>query len=120
MLLRGWWERCGLPKKGMQGGLAEWSLSRYSPKFLVLAISLRNSSRTVVVRELTCDHVRESRCMGAVPRAEMMEVRVEKLFIARHFWKSQSDRTGGGGSGSHTSATITKCLMTYTRFLTSD
>ena len=74
-----------IPKKGMQGGFAEWSLSRYSPKFLVLAINLRNSSRTVVVRELTCDHVRESLCIGAVPSADMIEVKVEKLFMARHF-----------------------------------
>ena len=74
-----------LPKKGIQGGLAEWSLSRYSAKFLLLAISLRSSSRTVVVRELTCDHVRDSRWMGVVPSADMMDVRVEKLFMARHF-----------------------------------
>ena len=83
----------------MQGGLAECSFSRYSQKFLVLAINLRSSSRTVVVRELTCDHVRDNLWMGAVPRAEMIDVRVEKLFMPRHFWSMISSEEQKGGMG---------------------
>ncbi len=43
------------------------------------------------VRALTCAQVRLSRPIGAVLRAEMMEVNVEKLFIARHFCTGQYD-----------------------------
>ena len=60
-------------------------VSRYSPKFLVLPISRRNCSSTVRVRALTWAQVRCRRCMGAVPRAEMIDVKVEKLFMDRHF-----------------------------------
>ncbi len=74
----------------MQGGFAWRSLSRYSPKFLVLAISCRIAFRDVMVFGLTWTHVRLSRCIGAVPRAETMEVRVEKLFMFRHFCTGQS------------------------------
>lgn len=42
-----------LPKKGIHGGLAECNVSRYSPKFFVLAMSLRICSRMVDVRALT-------------------------------------------------------------------
>lgn len=76
---------CDLPKKGMQGGLAAWSCSRYSPKFLVLAINFRIVSRTADVRAGTWSHVRFSRAMGAVPRAEIMDVNVEKLLSVLHF-----------------------------------
>ena len=50
-----------LPKKGIQGGFALWSVSRYSAKFLVLPISLRMLSRTVIDRALTALHVRFNR-----------------------------------------------------------
>jgi hypothetical protein len=75
-----------LPKKGIQGGLARWSVSRYSAKFLVLPISLRMLSRTPMERWLTALQVRFRRWIGAVPRAEMIDVSVEKLFNWRHFW----------------------------------
>jgi hypothetical protein len=65
------------PKKGIHGGFARCRLSRYSPKFLVLPISLRICSSTVMVRAGIWSHVRFRRWMGAVPRAEMMDVRVE-------------------------------------------
>ena len=44
--------------------------------------------------------------MGAVPRAEMIDVRVEKLFMARHFCKHVSPCSksrGRGKSESHVS-----------------
>lgn len=69
----------------MHGGLAACSASRYSPKFLVLAMSFRIDSSTVCVRAGTWSQVRLSRAIGAVPRAEMTEVSVEKLFRVRHF-----------------------------------
>lgn len=50
--------RGGVPKKGIQGGLARWSVSRYSPKFLVLPMSRRRASRRLMVRALTCAQVR--------------------------------------------------------------
>ena len=37
--------KMALPKKGIQGGLPPCSASLYSPKFLVLAISLRMTSK---------------------------------------------------------------------------
>src|ERR1700761_760771 len=86
----------------MQGGTARCRASRYSRKFFVLPMSLRMDSRVWVVRALTWDHVRLRRWMGAEPRAEMMEVRQEKLFRVRHL-----------------SAMETKCLMTTTRRFTS-
>ena len=74
-----------LPKKGMQGGLARCSVSRYSAKFFVLPMSLRIVSRTLDVRAFTCAQVRLRRSIGAVPNADMMDVNVEKLLRARHF-----------------------------------
>lgn len=70
----------------MHGGSALCSVSLYSAKFLVLPISLRMFSSVVIVRALTAPHVRLSRDMGAVPRADMIEVRVEKLLSDRHFY----------------------------------
>jgi hypothetical protein len=61
-------------------------VSRYSAKFLVLPMSLRMLSKVAIDRWLTALHVRFKRWMGAVPRAEMMEVSVEKLFNWRHFY----------------------------------
>jgi hypothetical protein len=61
----------------MQGGLARCRLSRYSPKFFVLPMSRRIDSSTVRVFAGTWSHVRFSRWMGAVPSADMMDVRVE-------------------------------------------
>ncbi len=75
-----------IPKKGIHGGFAQCNVSRYSPKFLVLPMSLLIDSRTVRVRAFTWVHVRLNLCMGAVPSAEMIEVSVEKLFIDRHFY----------------------------------
>lgn len=77
-----------VPKNGMHGGFARWRDSRYSPKFFVLAISLRMTSKVAEVFWLTWAQVRPSRWMGAVPRAEMMDVKVEKLFICRHFYSN--------------------------------
>jgi hypothetical protein len=42
-------------------------------------------SRVAIDRAFTEVHVRFKRWIGAVLRAEMMEVRVEKLFKLRHF-----------------------------------
>jgi len=42
-------------------------------------------SNIVCVRALTWAQVRLNRPIGAVLRAETIEVSVEKLFIARHF-----------------------------------
>ena len=50
-----------LPKKGIQGGFALWSVSRYSAKFLVLPISLRMLSKTAIDRAFTALHVRFKR-----------------------------------------------------------
>ena len=69
----------------MQGGFAAWRASRYSPKFLVLAINVLMFSKVEWTRAGTWSHVLFSRAMGAVPSAEMMDVRVEKLFKDRHF-----------------------------------
>ena len=66
-----------LPKKGMHGGFAQCKVSRYSPKFLVLPMSLLICSRMDSVRAFTWVHVRLSLCIGAVPSAEIMEVSVE-------------------------------------------
>ena len=74
-----------LPKNGMQGGLATCNASRYSPKFLVLAISFLMLSRMAWVFCGTMSHVLLRRAIGAVPNAEMMDVSVEKLFRVRHF-----------------------------------
>ncbi len=60
--------------------------SLYSAKFLVLAISLRIVSRVVSVRCGTWSHVLLRRVIGAVPRAEIIDVSVEKLFRPRHFY----------------------------------
>ena len=79
-----------IPKNGMQGGLASCRVSRYSPKFFVLPMRRRRDSRMPIVRVLTWAQVRCSRWIGAVPRAEMMDVRVEKLFMPRHFWRGKS------------------------------
>jgi hypothetical protein len=49
-------------------------------------MSLRMLSKVAIDRWLTALHVRFKRWMGAVPRAEMMEVSVEKLFNWRHFY----------------------------------
>jgi len=76
-----------VPKKGIQGGLAKCSASLYSPKFLVLCISFLICSKTVCVRALTWAQVLANRPIGAVERAEIIEVRVEKLFMARHFFQ---------------------------------
>lgn len=75
-----------VPKKGMQGGFPRCSASLYSPKFFVLDINFLICSKTVIVRALTCAQVRVRRPIGAVLSAEMIDVRVEKLFIARHFY----------------------------------
>jgi hypothetical protein len=48
-------------------------------------MSLRMLSNVAIERWLTALHVLFKRWIGAVPRAEMMEVRVEKLFNWRHF-----------------------------------
>lgn len=74
-----------VPKKGMQGGLALCSASLYSIKFFVLPMSLRITSNVLCVFWLTCAHVRERRWMGAVSRAQTIDVSVEKLFSCRHF-----------------------------------
>lgn len=73
------------PKKGMQGGFAACRASRYSPKFLVLAINVLMFSRVPCTRAGTWSQVLLSRAMGAVPSADMMDVKVEKLFNDRHF-----------------------------------
>jgi hypothetical protein len=78
-------ENKAVPRNGIQGGFAAWSFSRYWPKFFVLAINCRIDSRVALVLGLTCAHVRLSLRIGAVPRADTMDVRVEKLFIMRHF-----------------------------------
>ena len=49
-------------------------------------MSFRMISRTVSTRAGTWSHVRFSRAIGAVPSAEMIDVRVEKLFKLRHFY----------------------------------
>ena len=69
----------------MQGGFALCNVSLYSAKFLVLPMSFRMFSRTPIDRAFTAVHVLLRRAMGAVPRAEMMDVSVEKLFKSRHF-----------------------------------
>jgi hypothetical protein len=61
------------------------NVSLYSAKFFVLDMSLRMLSSVAIDRALTALHVLLSRWMGAVPKAEMIEVRVEKLFKRRHF-----------------------------------
>jgi hypothetical protein len=61
------------------------NVSRYSAKFLVLPMSFRMLSSTPIERAFTALHVRLRRWMGAVPRAEMIDVSVEKLFKTRHF-----------------------------------
>lgn len=48
-------------------------------------MSLRMLSNVAIERWLTALQVLFRRWIGAVPRAEMMEVRVEKLFNCRHF-----------------------------------
>lgn len=45
-------------------------------------------SRVPIDLAFTALHVLLSRWIGAVPRAEMIEVRVEKLFSKRHFYTS--------------------------------
>ena len=51
-------------------------------------------SRAFCVRWLTCDHVRCNLWIGAVPKAEMIDVNVEKLFICRHFWMGSAGTKG--------------------------
>jgi hypothetical protein len=80
-----------VPKKGMQGGFASLNVSRYSPKFLVLIISFLIWSRMTIVLLLTWLQVLLRRWIGAVPRAEMIEVRVEKLLSERHFCNNVSN-----------------------------
>lgn len=46
----------------------------------------RIDSKTVCVRCGTWSQVRFRREIGAVPRAEMIDVSVEKLFMLRHFY----------------------------------
>jgi hypothetical protein len=77
-----------IPKKGMHGGLARCKLSLYSPKFFVLPMRRRIDSNTARVLAGTWSHVRFSRCMGAVPKAEIIDVSVEKLLRERHFYES--------------------------------
>ena len=110
--------RRGKPKNGTHGGLALWRVSLYSAKFFVLAINFLINSRVSLVLPLTCCHVRCRRWIGAVPRAEMMEVRVEKLFSSRHFYQCQI-MPKRKLKTELTSATETKCLMTMTLLLTS-
>lgn len=84
-----WWVRFlkghRVPKKGIQGGFALCRVSRYSAKFFVLPMSLRMLSNVAIERWLTALQVLFRRWIGAVPRAEMMDVSVEKLFNCRHF-----------------------------------
>lgn len=48
-------------------------------------MSFRMLSKTPMERWLTALHVLFSRWIGAVPKADMIEVSVEKLFSWRHF-----------------------------------
>lgn len=57
--------------------------------------------------------------MGAVPNADMIDVRVEKLFSCRHFYRTLVLNIPEVVLMKLTSATATKCLMTMTRLLTS-
>ena len=75
-----------IPKNGMQGGLAAWRASRYSLKFFVPAMSVLIVTKVAFIRAGTWSQVRFKRAMGAVPSAEMIDVRVEKLFSPRHFF----------------------------------
>jgi hypothetical protein len=77
--------RSALPKKGMHGGLALCRVSRYSAKFFVLFINFRILSKVAMTRAFTFCQVLFSRWIGAVPNAEIIEVRVEKLLRDRHF-----------------------------------
>ena len=43
-------------------------------------------SRIAVVRAGTLSQVRFRRCIGAAPKAEIIDVKVEKLFSCRHFY----------------------------------
>ena len=70
----------------MQGGLAECKASRYSRKFLFELINVRNFSKASFTFALTWFQVRASRVTGAVAKAEMIEVRVEKFEMERHFY----------------------------------
>lgn len=69
----------------MHGGFAMCKLSLYSAKFFVLSMSFRIDSRVAWVFWWTWSQVLFRRAIGAVPRAEMMDVMVEKLFSWRHF-----------------------------------
>lgn len=74
-----------VPKNGMQGGFEACRVSLYSPKFFVLAMSFLMTSSVVLVRAGTWSQVRFRRAIGAVPRADIIDVSVEKLFSVRHF-----------------------------------
>lgn len=61
----------------MHGGLAARIVSLYSLKFLVLLTSRCIRFRVAMVRSLTCDQVRASRCIGAVPSPDTTAMVVE-------------------------------------------
>ncbi len=61
----------------MHGGFAARIVSRYSLKFFVLLTSRCIRSRVAMERSLTCDHVRASRWIGAVPSPDTTAIDVE-------------------------------------------